>query len=126
MGTQGDGFLVVFPRTQSTVAAAADAQRSLAGGLVRVRIGVHTGEPSRTAEGYVGLDLHMAPASRRRRTEGRCCSPPRLARSQVSPCAILAPPAAGFGRPVRLFQLGARSFRRRAPSQASDDRCRRR
>ena len=60
MGTQGDGFSVVFPRAASAVAAAADAQRSLAAGPVRVRMGVHTGEPSLTDEGYVGLAVHQA------------------------------------------------------------------
>ena len=60
MGTQGDGFSVVFPRAASAVAAAADAQRSLAAGPVKVRMGVHTGEPSLTDEGYVGLAVHQA------------------------------------------------------------------
>jgi hypothetical protein len=60
MGTQGDGFSVVFPRAASAVAAAAEAQRSLAAGPVRVRMGVHTGEPSLTDEGYVGLAVHQA------------------------------------------------------------------
>jgi predicted ATPase len=60
MSTQGDGFSVVFPRAASAVAAAADAQRSLAAGPVRVRMGVHTGEPSLTDDGYVGLAVHQA------------------------------------------------------------------
>ncbi|MGH3063358.1 MAG: ATP-binding protein, partial [Gaiellaceae bacterium] len=60
MGTQGDAFSVVFPRAGSAVAAAADAQRSLAAGPVKVRMGVHTGEPSLTDEGYVGLAVHQA------------------------------------------------------------------
>jgi predicted ATPase len=60
MGAQGDAFSVVFPRAGSAVAAAADAQRSLAAGPVKVRMGVHTGEPSLTDEGYVGLAVHQA------------------------------------------------------------------
>src|SRR5262245_62148056 len=64
--TQGDAFFVVFPQATRAVAAAVAAQRSLAehawpAGLpVRVRMGLHTGEPQRTAEGYAGLDLHRA------------------------------------------------------------------
>ena len=27
---------------------------------VRVRMGLHTGEPQRSSEGYVGLDVHPA------------------------------------------------------------------
>src|SRR3954447_24853096 len=56
--TQGDAFFVVFARTSNAVAAAADCQRALAGGPIRVRMGLHTGEPRLTEEGYVGLDVH--------------------------------------------------------------------
>ena len=61
--TQGDSFFVVFPRATQAVAAAVAIQRALAaeawpeGGAVRVRIGMHTGEPLRTAAGYTGLDV---------------------------------------------------------------------
>jgi class 3 adenylate cyclase len=61
--TQGDSFFVVFPRATQAVAAAVAMQRALAaaawpeGGAVRVRIGLHTGEPIRTAAGYTGLDV---------------------------------------------------------------------
>jgi predicted ATPase/class 3 adenylate cyclase len=56
--TQGDAFFVAFARASNAVAAAADCQRALAGGPIRVRMGLHTGEPRLTDEGYVGLDLH--------------------------------------------------------------------
>ena len=58
--TQGDGFFVVFSSATDAVAAAAEAQRSLSAGPVRVRMGLHTGEPALTDEGYVGLDVHRA------------------------------------------------------------------
>jgi predicted ATPase/class 3 adenylate cyclase len=57
--TQGDAFLCAFARASDAAAAAADAQHALAHTQVRVRMGVHTGEPTRTDEGYVGLDLHL-------------------------------------------------------------------
>ncbi len=61
--TQGDSFFVVFPRATQAVAAAVAMQCALAaaawpeGGTVQVRIGLHTGEPIRTAAGYTGLDV---------------------------------------------------------------------
>jgi class 3 adenylate cyclase len=61
--TQGDSFFVVFRRATQAVAAAVAIQRALAaeawpeGGAIRVRIGLHTGEPIRTAQGYTGLDV---------------------------------------------------------------------
>ena len=58
--TQGDAFFVVFARPQDAVAAAADAQRAHAGRPIRVRIGIHTGTPTLTEEGYAGLDVHRA------------------------------------------------------------------
>jgi predicted ATPase len=42
------------------VAAAAEAQRALGDGPVRLRMGLHTGEPLRSEEGYVGFDVHRA------------------------------------------------------------------
>jgi predicted ATPase len=56
--TQGDSFFVAFGRAKDAVVAAADAQSSLDDGPIRVRIGLHTGEPLVTEEGYVGIDVH--------------------------------------------------------------------
>ena len=58
--TQGDAFFVAFARATEAVAAADEAQRALASGPVRVRMGLHTGEPLRVDEGYVGFDVHRA------------------------------------------------------------------
>jgi class 3 adenylate cyclase len=63
---QGDAFFAVFPQARSAVAAAASAQRTLAseqwpeGAQLRVRMGVHTGEPSVGGEGYLGVDVVRA------------------------------------------------------------------
>jgi predicted ATPase len=56
--TQGDALFVAFPRATDAAAAAAAGQRALEGGPVRVRMGLHTGEPIVTDEGYVGIDVH--------------------------------------------------------------------
>ncbi|HLX57787.1 MAG TPA: tetratricopeptide repeat protein, partial [Ktedonobacteraceae bacterium] len=64
--TQGDAFFVAFARATDAVLAAVEVQRALAarfwpeGVAVRMRIGLHTGEPLLTPEGYVGLDVHRA------------------------------------------------------------------
>jgi predicted ATPase/class 3 adenylate cyclase/DNA-binding CsgD family transcriptional regulator len=64
--TQGDAFFVAFARATDAVAAAAAGQRALfthtwpEGVTVRVRMGLHTGEPHLASEGYVGLDVHRA------------------------------------------------------------------
>jgi predicted ATPase/class 3 adenylate cyclase len=60
VGTEGDSFFVAFARASDALAAAAAAREALAGGPIRVRMGLHTGEPTVTDEGYVGLDVHRA------------------------------------------------------------------
>jgi predicted ATPase/class 3 adenylate cyclase len=57
--TQGDAFFLVFPTAGGAAAAARASRDALAGGgQVRVRMGLHTGVPTPTPEGYVGLDVH--------------------------------------------------------------------
>jgi class 3 adenylate cyclase/DNA-binding beta-propeller fold protein YncE len=64
--TQGDAFFVAFGRARDAVAAALAAQRSLADHRwpqdedVRVRIGIHTAEPTIGGQRYVGLGVHRA------------------------------------------------------------------
>src|SRR3954467_14939604 len=64
--TQGDAFFFSFPRARDAVSAAVDAQRALRdhewpqGKEVRVRMGLHTGEPHVGDEGYLGLDVVRA------------------------------------------------------------------
>jgi len=64
--TQGDAFFFSFTRAREAVAGAVAAQRALAehawrdGADVRVRMGLHTGEPTVGAEGYHGLDVVRA------------------------------------------------------------------
>jgi predicted ATPase/class 3 adenylate cyclase len=58
--TQGDAFFIAFPTAPGALAAAADAIAALEGGPIRVRIGLHTGTPLVTEEGYVGEDVHRA------------------------------------------------------------------
>jgi class 3 adenylate cyclase len=64
--TQGDSFLIVFTRASDAVPAAVEMQRAFFAHAwpndvhMRVRIGLHTGEPQLSEEGYVGLDVHHA------------------------------------------------------------------
>lgn len=64
--TQGDAFFVVFERAADAISSAITAQRALFTAhwpdqaYVRVRVGIHTGEPRPVEEGYIGLDVHHA------------------------------------------------------------------
>jgi predicted ATPase/class 3 adenylate cyclase len=60
VGTEGDSFFVAFAKASDALAAAEAAREALENGPIRVRMGLHTGEPMVTEEGYVGIDVHRA------------------------------------------------------------------
>jgi class 3 adenylate cyclase len=63
---QGDAFFFAFARARDAAVAAVEAQRAHAeqawpqGEHVRVRMGLHTGEPAVGEDGYLGLDVVRA------------------------------------------------------------------
>lgn len=107
MDTQGDAFFFVFVRAKDAVAAAVDAQREHAatswpgGEDVRVRMGLHTGEPAIHEEGYVGLDVVRA---------ARICTVGRGGQILLSETtrALLG---SGLPAGVSVFPLGQRHLR---------------
>ena len=58
--TQGDAFFLAFPTAPGAVDAARAITEELASGPIGLRIGLHTGTPLLTEEGYVGEDVHFA------------------------------------------------------------------
>ena len=58
--TQGDACFFAFPTAPGALSAASALTEALATGPIRVRVGLHTGTPLVTAEGYVGDDVHRA------------------------------------------------------------------
>jgi predicted ATPase/class 3 adenylate cyclase len=64
--SQGEGMFLAFARARDAVRAAVACQRAIAthawpeGKGVRIRMGLHTGEPERSEAGYVGIDVHRA------------------------------------------------------------------
>ncbi len=66
MGTEGDSFFVVFSSAHEALLAAVEGQRQLQQEAwpddvpLRVRMGIHTGEPKQHDDGYIGIDVHRA------------------------------------------------------------------
>jgi predicted ATPase/class 3 adenylate cyclase len=58
--TQGDAFFFAFPTAPGALAAASALTDALGPGPISVRVGLHTGTPLLTEEGYVGADVHRA------------------------------------------------------------------
>jgi predicted ATPase/class 3 adenylate cyclase len=117
--TQGDAFFVAFPTSEGAVAAAADVQRSLAGGRIRLRIGIHTGRPHLAGQGYVGDDVHKAARIAASAHGGQVVvswDTKAELRRDGSPADDLTLTDLGehrvkdFADPVWLFQLGTERF----------------
>ena len=110
---QGDAFLVAFQTAGGALAAADEVTETLGGGPIRVRIGLHTGTPLVTDEGYVGEVVHIA---------ARVASAAHGGQILVSQptWALLDTPDSLMGlgehrlkdiaEPLLLYQLGSRGF----------------
>jgi predicted ATPase/class 3 adenylate cyclase len=111
--TQGDSLFVAFARATDAVAAAGEAQDALGDGPVQVRIGIHTGEPIVTDEGYVGIDVHRAARVMSAAHGGQVIVSERT-RSFLDDGLALTDLGLhrlkDLGRPEKLYQLGEREF----------------
>jgi len=118
--TQGDAFFAVFSSPRACIAGVLEMQRALqahawpAGEHVRVRMGVHTGEASKTATGMVGLEVHRAARVAAAGYGGQVL----LSETAAAMVRDALPPGASLkdlgvhrlkdlGRPERIFQLEA-------------------
>ena len=107
----GDGFLFVFPHAPDAVRAAEEAQAALHDQPVRVRMGVHSGSPRMTAQGYVGLDLHKGARI------GAAAHGGQILLSESTRELVGAGTVdlgehqlKDFNEPVRIFQVGSGRF----------------
>jgi predicted ATPase/class 3 adenylate cyclase/DNA-binding CsgD family transcriptional regulator len=117
--TQGDAFFVAFARATDAAFAAIDAQRALAthpwseGVAVRVRMGLHSGEPQLSPEGYVGLDVHRAARIMSAAHGGQVVLSERtraLLTADLTLTDLGTHRLKDFDRPEKLFQLGDERF----------------
>jgi predicted ATPase/class 3 adenylate cyclase len=126
--TQGDGFFAVFSSPRACVAAAAEMQQAVAayawpaGEQVWVRMGVYTGEASKTATGLVGLDVHRAARVAAVGHGGQVLvseSAAVLVRDRLPPGTALRDLGVhrlkDLGRPERIFQLSVAGLRAEFP-----------
>ena len=111
--TQGDAFFVAFPTAPGALGGRCDATDGLAPGPIRVRMGIHTGTPHLTEEGYVGVDVHRAARIAGLRPWragaglGRHGCPP----GHATGCATSASTGSRTSSaPERIYQLGDEDF----------------
>jgi len=109
--TQGDAFLYAFSDAKRAVAAAFDGQTALASGPVKVRMGLHTGRPHLTGEGYAGRELHRAARIAASGHGGQVvlsAATRALFEGEVSELGEHR--LKDFAEPIALFQLGSERF----------------
>ena len=114
--TQGDSSFFAFRGAREAISAAVAAQRAHAGhewppdGEVRVRMGIHTGEPVLAEDRYIGLDVHRA---------ARICDAGHGGQVLISSDR----PGAGRRRPARrasrVRDLGEHHLKRPRPAGAA-------
>lgn len=109
--TQGDAFLFAFPTAAGARAGAMEIARELESGPIRVRMGLHTGTPLLTDEGYVGEDVHLAARVAAAAHGGQVVLSEAAADLVEHPLTDLGEHRVkDFDAPVRLFQLGDGAF----------------
>jgi predicted ATPase len=109
--TQGDAFFFAFTEVADALSAAAAGQSALKPGRIRVRMGLHTGSPHVTREGYVGEDVHLGARIAAAGHGGQVllsAATQALASGEVMELGehLLK----DFPEPVALFQLGRERF----------------
>jgi predicted ATPase len=110
--TQGDAFFIAFSTPGEGAAAAETARLGLAAGAIRLRMGLHTGTPTATEEGYVGEDVHRgARIAALAHGDQILVSPTTAALLEPEPLRDLGPHRLkDFEGSVRIYQLGDREF----------------
>jgi predicted ATPase/class 3 adenylate cyclase len=110
--TQGDAFFVAFPTATGAADAARTAQYELGSGRISVRMGLHTGTPTVTGEGYIGIDVHRGARVGALAHGGQIvCSPATMALLDGRELRDLGlHRLKDFDGAIRLYQLGSGAF----------------
>jgi predicted ATPase len=109
--TQGDAFFYAFPTAHGALAAAREGQERLAAGPIRVRIGIHTGTPHVTNEGYVGDDVHLGARIAASAHGGQVvCSKATAEGTELEVTDLGEHRLKDIEQPVAIFQLGEERF----------------
>jgi predicted ATPase/class 3 adenylate cyclase len=110
--TQGDAFFFAFPTAPGALtAASAFIERLETDGAIRVRVGIHTGTPFVSAEGYVGYDVHRAARIAAAGHGGQVLVSASTASLVEADLTDLGKHRfKDLGAPERIFQLGGGDF----------------
>jgi predicted ATPase/class 3 adenylate cyclase len=112
--TEGDAFFYAFQSAQHAVEAVGEAMRGLDGGTIRIRVGLHTGEPALDPPNYLGIDVHRAARIMSCAHGGQAVLSSQtvalLDPGSVELVALGSHRLKDINEPVSLFQLGVGNF----------------
>jgi hypothetical protein len=108
---EGDAFFYAFASAQAAVDAVTEAMRALEVGPIRIRVGIHTGQPGLDPPKYVGVDVHKAARVMSAGHGGQVLLT-RATREHVDEELrdLGEHRLKDFAEPVSIFQLGEGSF----------------
>jgi predicted ATPase/class 3 adenylate cyclase len=112
---EGDAFFLAFPAAAGALTAAVDITERLAAGRIRTRIGLHSGTPLVTDDGYVGDDVHLGARVAAAGHGGQVLVSGATAALTASTDGVALRDLGehrfrDFEEPVTIFQLGDGSF----------------
>jgi predicted ATPase/predicted negative regulator of RcsB-dependent stress response len=113
VSTHGDAFFYVFERAADAVVAAVEGQQALARGQVKVRMGIHTGEPTAMDGDYLGPDVNRAARIMSAAHGGQVLVSQATRELLDSPFELRdmgEHHLKDLSAPIRLFQLGTARF----------------
>jgi predicted ATPase/class 3 adenylate cyclase len=113
--TQGDAFFYAFSTAAGAVQAAEEGREALRAGPIHVRVGIHTGTPHVTGEGYIGEDVHRSARIGAAGHGGQVLLSEETRRSarlddDATVLDLGEHRLKDFAQPVQIFQLGAERF----------------
>jgi predicted ATPase len=109
---EGDAFFYAFDTAEAALAAVSEAMDGLDGGPIKIRVGIHTGEPQLDPPKYVGMDVHRA-ARIMAAAHGGQVVLSRATRVLVDNRAVMElgeHRLKDFAEPVAIYQLGRERF----------------
>jgi predicted ATPase len=109
--TQGDAFFFAFPTAPGALQAAEEGRAALMSGPIRVRMGLHTGRPHVSDEGYVGADVHLGARIAAAGHGGQVLlSGPTKELTDLPVLDLGEHRLKDFAEPVWIYQLGTERF----------------
>ena len=109
---EGDAFFYAFGSAEAALAAVNETMTGLHGGPIKIRVGIHTGEPQLDPPKYVGIDVHRAARILAAAHGGQVVlsGATRVLVDNLAVTELGEHRLKDFAEPVAIYQLGHEGF----------------